>query len=114
MISEQRAARAFLRAQRLDAGSLTVEVRQSPPTSDPRCGSPVAVPPLVILWVEDRPLAVLLRGVVATSTMAQSSRLGVLVAERALAAGLPIEHLSEAALWRLFSRRQRSRIARTA
>ena len=111
MIGEQRAARAFLRAERYDSGSLTVELRPSPATTDPRSGAPVAVPPLVILWVEDRPLAVLLRGVVATSTMAQSSRLGVIVAERALVAGLPIEHLSEAALWRLFSRRERARFA---
>lgn len=110
MIGEQRAARAFLRAERFDSGSLTVEVRPSAPTTDPRGGAPVAVPPLVILWIEDRPLAVLLRGVVATSTMAQSSRLGVMVAERALAAGLPIEHLSESALWRLFSRRQGPRM----
>lgn len=107
MIGEQRAARAFVRSQRFDTGALTVELRESPPTTDPRCGSPVAVPPLVILWSQDRPLAVLLRGVVVMSRMAQSSRLGGLLEDCADAAGLPVERLGEAALWRLFPRPRR-------
>ena len=37
---------------------IEVEVRPSAPTTDPRSGWPLVVPPLVILWVGERPLAV--------------------------------------------------------
>ena len=68
MIGEQRSVRAFLEAGGARAGKeIEVEVRPSLPTTDPRSGWPLTVPPLVILWVGERPLAVRLRSVVAIS-----------------------------------------------
>ena len=53
--------RAFLEAEELVREEIEVEVRPSSPTTDPRSGWPLTVPPLVILWVGERPLAVRLR-----------------------------------------------------
>jgi hypothetical protein len=103
VIGEQRAVRAFLACEPLVRGSLKVELRESPPTTDPRSGRPVAVPPLVLLWVEDRPLAVRVRSLIAISRSPASLRLVALLEDRALAAGLPVERVWEAGLWRLFS-----------
>jgi hypothetical protein len=112
MIGERRAVRAFLRAEELLEGQFEVELRESPPTTDPRSGRPVAVPPLLILWVKERPLAVRVRSVVAISRFPPSPRLATLLEAEGLAGGLGIEHIPEAGLWRLFSRPPRPRLAR--
>jgi hypothetical protein len=112
MIGERRAVRAFLRAEEMLEGQYEVEMRESPPTTDPRSGRPIAVPPLLILWVKERPLAVRLRNVVAISRFAPSPRLATLLEGEATAGGLAIERIPEAGLWRLFSRPPRPRLAR--
>ena len=84
-------------------GELEVEVRPSAPTSDPRSGRQVAVPPLAILWAGERPLAVKLRAVVAVSRFATMPRVASLVETEASAAGFVVERMPEAGLWRLFS-----------
>src|SRR5687768_16272966 len=61
LIGERRAVQAFLQARPLSRGSLEVELRAAPQTSDPRSGEPVLVPPLVVLWIEERPVAVRVR-----------------------------------------------------
>ena len=101
--------RAFLRAEELVRGEIEVEVRQSPTTSDPRSGRPMAVPPLVILWAAERPLAVRLRAVVAVSSFATMPRVASLLEAEAAAAGYGVERLPEAGLWRLFSQPPRPR-----
>jgi len=111
MIGERRAVRAFLRAEVLLDGQYEVELRESQGTTDPRSGRPVAVPPLLILWVKERPLAVRVRSVVAISRFPPSPRLATLLEGEALAGGLPIERIPEAGLWRLFSRPPRPRLA---
>jgi hypothetical protein len=102
--------RAFLRSEPLRRGALAVELREWPPTSDPRSGRPVAVPPLVVLWVAERPLAVRVRDVVALGRVPPNAALTALVEREALATCLPVERVDEAALWRLFSRPPRPRL----
>ena len=101
--------RAFLRGTELVRGELEVEVRESPPTSDPRSGRPMAVPPMAIMWSGERPLAVRLRSVVAVSRFATIPRLATLVEAEAAAAGFAVERIPEAGLWRLFSQPPRPR-----
>jgi hypothetical protein len=112
VIGEQRTVRAFLRGEEWASGPLEVEVRESPPTTDPRSGRPISVPPVTILWVEERPLAVRLRGVVALSAFPSLPRAATLVEAEANAHGLAVEQLSEAALWRMFASPPRPRLAR--
>ena len=112
MNGERRTVRAFLRAEMLSDGEFEVELRESPPTTDPRSGRPVAVPPLLILWVKERPLAVRIRNVVAISRFPPSTHLAALLEGEALAAGMPVERVPEAGLWRLFSRPPRPRLTR--
>jgi len=84
-------------------------VRPSEPTTDPRSGWPLNVPPLVILWVGERPLAVRLRSVVAISRFATNPRLANLLENEASANGFAVERMPEAGLWRLFSQPPRPR-----
>jgi hypothetical protein len=109
VIGEQRAVRAFLSASELQRGELQVEVRCSPATTDPRSGQPVIVPPLVILWAAERPLAVRLRAVVAVSRFPTLPRVASLLEGEARAAGFAVEQMAEAGLWRLFARPPRPR-----
>jgi hypothetical protein len=111
VIGEQRAVRSFLRCEAMVRGPLEVELRANPPTTDPRSGAPVPVPPLVVLWVAERPHAVRVRNVIAVNRFPPSVRLVELLEERALAAGLPVEPVPEAGLWRLFHRPPRPRLA---
>ena len=112
MIGERRAVQAFLQASPLSRGSLEVELRAAPQTSDPRSGDPVLVPPLVVLWIEERPVAVRVRGVVAMSRFPPEPRLVSMLEGDCLAAGLAVERIPEAGLWRLFSQPPRPRLAR--
>jgi hypothetical protein len=112
MIGEQGTVRAFLRCEEVVRGPFEVELRDSPPTTDPRSGAPIPVPPLVILWIEERPLAVRIRQVVAISRFAPNTRLAALVEGDSLAGGLVVERVCEAGLWRLFSRPPRPFLAR--
>ena len=109
MIGEQRAVRSFLRAEGFVRGDLEVEVRALPPTTDPRSGRPLPVPPLVILWVGERPLAVRLRSVVAVSRFATLPRLASLLEGEAHVGGFPVQRMPEAGLWRLFAQPPRPR-----
>jgi hypothetical protein len=109
VIGEQRAVRAFLRGTELVRGELEVEVRESPPTTDPRSGRPMAVPPIVILWCGERPLAVRLRSVVAVSRFATIPRLATLLEAEAGSSGFAVERIAEAGLWRLFAQPPRPR-----
>ena len=109
MFGEQRAVRAFLGALELVRDEIEVEVRPSEPTTDPRSGWPMNVPPLVILWVGERPLAVRLRSAVAISRFATSPRLANLLETEAAASGFAVERMAEAGLWRLFSQPPRPR-----
>ena len=112
LIGERRAVQAFLQASPLSRGSLEVELRAAPQTSDPRSGEPVLVPPLVVLWIEERPVAVRVRGVVAMSRFPPEPRLVSMLEGDCLAAGLAVERIPEAGLWRLFSQPPRPRLAR--
>ena len=112
VIGERRAVQAFLEAKALSRGALEVEVRDSPPTTDPRNGTPVPVPPVVVLWIEERPVAVRVRSVAAISRFPPEPRLVTMLEADCLAAGLAIERMPEAALWRLFSHPPRPRLAR--
>lgn len=103
--------RAFLGAQPTTDGHIEVELRESPPTTDPRSGRQVLVPPLVIMWMRERPLAVRVRMVVAINSFPPAPRLASYVEGEALAAGLAVEPVCEAGLWRLFSRPPRPRLA---
>jgi hypothetical protein len=109
VIGEQRAVRAFLDAREFVRGELEVEVRPSAPTSDPRSGRPLAVPPVVIFWAGERPLAVRLRSIVAVSRFPTLPRVASLIEGEAIAAGFGIERMPEAGLWRLFSQPPRPR-----
>jgi hypothetical protein len=111
VIGERRAVRAFMEAQPVTIGDLEIDLREVPETTDPRSGLPIPVPPLVILWVRERPLAVRIRFVVAVNRSGPSARLAGHVESEALAAGLPVERMCEAGLWRLFSRPPRPRLA---
>ena len=88
---------------------IEVEVRPSSPTADPRSGWPLSVPPLIILWVGERPLAVRLRSVVAISRFPTNPRLANLIEGESSALGFAIERMPEAGLWRLFSQPPRPR-----
>lgn len=92
-------------------GQLEVELRESPETTDPRSGLPVNVPPVSILWLEERPIAVRVHDVVAVNTFPPVPRLADVVAAESHANGLPVEHLPEAGLWRLFAQPPRPRLA---
>ena len=81
------------------------------PTTDPRSGRPLMVPPVVVLWWEERPLAVRVRTIVALSTFPPNPRLAAELESRSMNAGLAVEHMCEAALWRLFARPPRPRPA---
>jgi hypothetical protein len=109
VIGEQRAVRAFLRGDEFARGELEVEVRPSPPTTDPRSGRILRVPPLVIMWAGERPVAVRLRSVVAVSRFATVPRIASLLEGEARAAGFPVQRMPEAGLWRLFSQPPRPR-----
>jgi hypothetical protein len=103
VIGEQRAVRAFLRGSEFVRGELEVEVRESPPTTDPRSDRPMPVPPLVILWAGERPMAVRLRSIVAISRFATMPRVASLLEGEAHSSGFAVEQMPEAGLWRLFS-----------
>ena len=109
MIGEQRSVRAFLEAEELVRDEVEVEVRASAPTTDPRSGWPLSVPPLVILWMGERPMAVRLRAVVAISRFPTNPRMANLLEGEAAAAGFAVERMAEAGLWRLFSQPPRPR-----
>lgn len=111
MIGEQRTVRAFLRGETMRVGQLEIELRESPQTTDPRSGYPVFVPPVSILWLDERPIAVRVHDVVAVNSFPPHPRLGDLVVDVAEANGLPVEHLPEAGLWRLFAQPPRPRLA---
>jgi hypothetical protein len=111
MFGEQRAVRYFLRCEELEQGGFDVEVRDSPPTTDPRSGTLLWVPPLIILWVGERPLAVRVRSIIALNSYAPTSRIASYLEREANAYGLPVEHVCEAGLWRLFERPPRLREA---
>ena len=101
--------RALLEAKEYVRGELEVEVRPSHPTSDPRSGRQVTVPPLAILWTGERPLAVKLRNTVAVSRFPTMPRLAGLVESEAVAAGFAVQRMPEAGLWRLFAHPPRPR-----
>ncbi len=107
MIGERNMAHAFLTATPIRRGSLEVELRELPWTTDPRSGRPVAVPPLVLIWLEERPLAVRLRDVVAISRFPVDLRAAAFVEAECHAAGLPVVRMYETGLWRLLSRAPR-------
>ena len=111
VIGDRRVVRAFLRARQMTEGSVEIELRESPPTTDPRSGCEVPVPPLVIMWMRERPLAVRVRTVVALNSFPPAPRLASQVEGESLAAGLAVEPVCEAGLWRLFSRPPRPRLA---
>ena len=111
MIGDRRAVQAFLQSKALSRGPLEVELRESPHTSDPRSGKPMLVPPLVVLWIEERPVAVRVRTVVAISRFPPEPRLVAMLEADCLAARLAVERIPEAGLWRLFSQPPRPRLA---
>lgn len=111
VIGEQRTVRAFLRGETMRLGQLEVELRESPPTTDPRSGRPVLVPPVSILWLDERPIAVRVHDIVALNCFPPEPRVSDLVAATAEANGLPVEQLPEAGLWRLFAQPPRPRLA---
>jgi hypothetical protein len=102
---------AFLGAKPLVRGSLEVEVRDSAPTTDPRSGAPLRVPPVVVLWIAERPVAVRVRSVVAISRFPPEPRMVSMLEADCLAAGVGVERMPEAGLWRLFSQPPRPRLA---
>jgi hypothetical protein len=111
VIGEQRALRAFFRCEEYNGGGLDVELRPMAPTTDPRSGRSVWVPPVVILWLQDRPLAVRVRSVVALNSFAPLVELALTLERFAEDHGLPLEHVCEAGLWRLFQGPPRLRAA---
>jgi hypothetical protein len=111
VIGEQRAVRSFLRCEPMVRGPLEVELRECAPTTDPRSGRPIPVPPLVVLWVWERPHAVRVRSLVVVSRFPPNTRLASLLEGDARACGLPVERVHEAGLWRLFHRPPRPRLA---
>jgi hypothetical protein len=112
VIGERRAVEAFLGAKPLTRGQLEVEVRDSAPTTDPRSGAPLGVPPVVVLWIAERPVAVRVRSVVAISRFPPEPRMVSMLEADCLAAGVGVERMPEAGLWRLFSQPPRPRLAR--
>jgi hypothetical protein len=111
VIGERRVLQAFLGAKPVSRGPLEVELRESPATTDPRSGRPLLVPPVVVLWIEERPVAVRMRNVVAISRFPPEPRLVSMLEGDCLAAGLPVERMPEAGLWRLFAHPPRPRLA---
>jgi hypothetical protein len=111
VIGERRAVQAFLEAKALSRGAIEVELRESSPTTDPRSGEPLLVPPVVVLWIEERPVAVRVRTVVAISRFPPAPRLVSVLEADCLAAGLAVERMPEAGLWRLFAQPPRPRLA---
>jgi len=111
VIGERRAVQAFLEAKETTRGFLQVELRQSPPTTDPRSGMPLPVPPVVVLWIEERPVAVRVRTVVAISRFPPEPRMVAMLEADCLAVGLAVERMPEAGLWRLFAHPPRPRLA---
>jgi hypothetical protein len=111
VIGERRAVQAFLGAKPLSRGGIAVELRESAPTTDPRSGQPLPVPPVVVLWIEERPVAVRVRTVVAISRFPPQPRLVAMLEADCLAAGLAVERMPEAGLWRLFASPPRPRLA---
>jgi hypothetical protein len=111
VIGDRRAVEAFMQARPLSHGRLDVELRDRASTTDPRSGLPLAVPPLVVMWVEERPLAVRVRNVVALSRFPPRPELAAYLEAEIIAAGLAIERMPEAGLWRLFSQPPRPRLA---
>jgi hypothetical protein len=112
VIGERRAVQSFLEAKPTIRGALQVELRESPPTTDPRSGQSMLVPPVVVLWIEERPVAVRVRTVVAISRFPPQPRLVSMLEADCLAAGLAVERMPEAGLWRLFAHPPRPRLAR--
>jgi hypothetical protein len=111
VIGERRAVQAFMEAKETVRGSLQVELRESLPTTDPRSGMPLPVPPVVVLWIEERPVAVRVRTVVAISRFPPQPRMVAALEADCLAAGLAVERMPEAGLWRLFAHPPRPRLA---
>ena len=111
VIGERRAVQAFLSAKPISRGSIEVELRESPPTSDPRSGRPLFVPPVVVLWIEERPVAVRVRTVVAISRFPRSRASSRCSRPTASPPGLAVERMPEAGLWRLFAHPPRPRLA---
>ena len=85
----RRAVQAFLDSKPMISGPLEVELRELDPTTDPRSGLEVEVPPMAVLWVEERPLAVRLRDVVALSPSPSEPGLSVLVEADCVAGASP-------------------------
>jgi hypothetical protein len=112
VIGERRAVQSFLGASPLTRGPFEVEVRDCPPTTDPRSGEPIPVPPVVVLWIEERPVAVRVRTVVAISRFPPEPRMVSMLEADCLAVGLAVERMPEAGLWRLFAQPPRPRLAR--
>jgi hypothetical protein len=111
VIGERRTVQAFLEAKPASRGGFEVELRESPPTTDPRSGQPLPVPPVVVLWIEERPVAVRVRTVVAISRFPPDPRMVSMLEADCLAAGLAVERMPEAGLWRLFAHPPRPRLA---
>jgi hypothetical protein len=103
VVAEQRAVRSLLSGCRFVSGEVEVEVRESPPTTDPRSDRPMPVPPMVILWAGDRPLAVRLRSAVVVSRFATMPGLASLIEGEAPASGFAVERMAESGLWLLFA-----------
>ena len=81
--------------------------------ADPRVDALIVlfVPPVVVLWIEERPVAVRVRTVVAISRFPPEPRLVSMLEADCLAAGLAVERMPEAGLWRLFAHPPRPRLA---
>jgi hypothetical protein len=109
VVPEQRAVRSLLSGSKFVSGEVEVEVRESPPTTDPRSDRPLPVPPLVILWAGERPLAVRLRSAVAVSRFATMPGLASLIEGESQSSGFALERMPEAGLWRLFAQPPRPR-----
>jgi hypothetical protein len=112
VIGERRTVQAFLEAKPVSRGPFEVELRESPPTTDPRSGQPMPVPPVVVLWIEERPVAVRVRTVVAISRFPPEPRIVSMLEADCLAAGLAVERMPEAGLWRLFAHPPRPYLTR--
>src|SRR3712207_2623697 len=111
VIGERRAVQAVLGAKAPSRGPLEDEPGDPPPTTDPRNGKPMTVPPVVVLWIEERPVAVRVRTVVAISRFPPEPRMVAMLEADCLAAGLGVERMPEAGLWRLFAHPPRPRLA---
>ena len=109
---EQRVIDAFFRCEDFQSGrGVDVELRPMPSTTDPRSGEPIWVPPVVILWAQERPLAVRIRSLIVLNRFAPESDLANVIEGCADAYGLPVERITEAGLWRLFQAPPQIRLA---